>query len=406
MPNDAVAPVKTPPAAVDLRGTATFNFQKTYDASEGSELRTAISAALCDGDGGYCSEDSSDGGRCAPRRPCSFAIPSAPAATIALPLLRRYRLTLVRFVVRAEHKDSGKWVEVGEAQVCLGAMFEQCEMAEDLEDPEMDPRNGCPQWLKVQGEGDGLKEWGQGMFTSEPSGALLGVVNAMPVLEAIRKALQEGDADSESDAPSSQPSQSVSLPSCFLESSFRSKAEYEASLLLPDAERAAAEAAARRGLMPSAPPLRLPPDGGGDGGGGDDGGRGEGGDEGGGGEGDGGDGRGGDRGGRVEGGEDDGSGEGGDGGPDTICGELKPKDKVYFIGKNLTLPNGNKLRHGQQGEVVRQGAFPGDVEVLFPGNRDNVEVLLGLVRASHAVPPPALPPATDTTTPPSVVLSN
>lgn len=75
MPNDAVAPVKTPPAAVDLRGTATFNFQKTYDASEpeGSELRTAVSAALCDGDGGYCSEDSSDGGRCAP---CSFAIPS------------------------------------------------------------------------------------------------------------------------------------------------------------------------------------------------------------------------------------------------------------------------------------------------------------------------------------------
>ena len=310
-----------------------------------------------------------------------FCDPLAPAATIALPLLRRYRLTLVRFVVRAEHKDSGKWVEVGEAQVCLGAMFGQCEMAEELEDPEMDPRNGCPQWLKVQGEGDGLKEWGQGMFTSEPSGALLGVVNAMPVLEAIRKALQEGDADSESDAPSSQPSQSVSLPSCFLESSFRSKAEYEASLLLPDAERAAAEAAARRGLMPSAPPLRLLPDGGGDGGGGDDGGRGEGGDEGGG-------------------------GEGGDGGPDTICGELKPKDKVYFIGKNLTLPNGNKLRHGQQGEVVRQGAFPGDVEVLFPGNRDNVEVLLGLVRASHAVPPPALPPATDTTTPPSVVLSN
>ena len=368
--------------------------------------------------------------------PVLFCDPLAPAATIALPLLRRYRLTLVRFVVRAEHKDSGKWVEVGEAQVCLGAMFGQCEMAEELEDPEMDPRNGCPQWLKVQGEGDGLKEWGQGMFTSEPSGALLGVVNAMPVLEAIRKALQEGDADSESDAgagsdagsprsaapqfapeseeaiwaarynPSSQPSQSVSLPSCFLESSFRSKAEYEASLLLPDAERAAAEAAAGRGLMPSAPPLRLLPDGGGDGGGGDDGGRGEGGDEGGGGEGGGDGGRGGDGGGCVEGGEDDGGGEGGDGGPDTICGELKPKDKVYFIGKNLTLPNGNKLRHGQQGEVVRQGAFPGDVEVLFPGNRDNVEVLLGLVRASHAVPPPALPPATDTTTPPSVVLSN
>ena len=349
------------------------------------------------------------------------AIPSAPAATIALPLLRRYRLTLVRFVVRAEHKDSGKWVEVGEAQVCLGAMFGQCEMAEELEDPEMDPRNGCPQWLKVQGEGDGLKEWGQGMFTSEPSGELLGVVNAMPVLEAIRKALQEGDADSESDAPSSQPSQSVSLPSCFLESSFRSKAEYEASLLLPDAERAAAEAAARRGLMPSAPPLRLLPDGGGDGGakavgrrwrrrwGGDDGDRGEGGDEGGGGEGDGGDGRGGDRGGRVEGGEDDGGCEGGDGGPDTICGELKPGDKVYFIGNIETLPNGNnpnQLRHGQQGEVVGQGAFAGDVLVLFAGNRDVLEVLFGLVRASHAVPPPALPPATDTTTPPSVVLSN
>ena len=62
---------------------------------------------------------------------------------------------------------------------------------------------------------------------------------------------------------------------------------------------------------------------------------------------------------------------------------------MYFIGNNYTLPNGNKLRHGQQGEVVSQGAFAGDVIVLFTGNRETFEVLFGLVRASHAVPPPA-----------------
>ena len=82
--------------------------------------------------------------------------------------------------------------------------------------------------------------------------------------------------------------------------------------------------------------------------------------------------------------------------PPPLAGEYKMSDPVWFLGKDQTTSNGDKLVHGQQGEVVgpgrRSDGKPG-VAVRFPGNKASIHCLLTEVRA--ASPPPSLPPDTD-----------
>ena len=62
-------------------------------------------------------------------------------------------------------------------------------------------------------------------------------------------------------------------------------------------------------------------------------------------------------------------------------------EKVFFTGASQTFPSGNKLVHGQQGEVM--GPASGDdgdkrVNVFFPGNMGNISCLLSEVRLWRA----------------------
>ena len=76
-------------------------------------------------------------------------------------------------------------------------------------------------------------------------------------------------------------------------------------------------------------------------------------------------------------------------------------EKVFNTGESHTYSSGNKLVHGQQGEVTGPGTGD-DVEthvcVRFPGNKGSVECYLTTVRrlraASAADPPRACAPHT------------
>ena len=70
-----------------------------------------------------------------------------------------------------------------------------------------------------------------------------------------------------------------------------------------------------------------------------------------------------------------------------LLGGYKVHDQVFFTGVNQTFPNGDKLVHGQQGEVSGPGT--GDevrthVAVRFPGNKGNVECPRTSVRRLRA----------------------
>ena len=85
---------------------------------------------------------------------------------------------------------------------------------------------------------------------------------------------------------------------------------------------------------------------------------------------------------------------------DTLPGGYKVGEKVFYTWSNHTFPSGNKLVHGQQGEVVEpatSGTHKGKgVKVLFPGNTKSFDCYLDSVRLLHAAaaatPPP--PPQT------------
>ena len=87
--------------------------------------------------------------------------------------------------------------------------------------------------------------------------------------------------------------------------------------------------------------------------------------------------------------------------PPPLPGGYKPGEKVFYTGRSKTFASGNKLVHGQQGEVT--GPATGEshkgngVAVLFPGNKGNVECDLTSVRRLRAARgcevPPARPPA-------------
>ena len=72
---------------------------------------------------------------------------------------------------------------------------------------------------------------------------------------------------------------------------------------------------------------------------------------------------------------------------------------MYYLGYSQTFPSGDKLVHGQQGEVVGPSIFESHkgkgVAVLFPGNKGNVNLPLFSVRrlrAAFACAPPAPAP--------------
>ena len=83
--------------------------------------------------------------------------------------------------------------------------------------------------------------------------------------------------------------------------------------------------------------------------------------------------------------------------PPPLPGGYKVDEKVFFTGPSQTFPSGNKVVHGQQGEVkgsaTNESVEGKGVDVLFPGNKGNTSCLLTQVRrlraASAATPPPA-----------------
>ena len=85
--------------------------------------------------------------------------------------------------------------------------------------------------------------------------------------------------------------------------------------------------------------------------------------------------------------------------PQPLPGGYKVGEKVFFRGTSQTVSTGDKVVHGQQGEVVGPATlerYKGKgVRVLFPGNKDSVLLLLTEVRRRRADPAaPAAPKPT------------
>ena len=82
--------------------------------------------------------------------------------------------------------------------------------------------------------------------------------------------------------------------------------------------------------------------------------------------------------------------------PPPLPGGYKVGEKVFFTGRSHTFPSGDKLVHGQQGEVTGPPTLANvkgkGVKVLFTGNKGNVDCDLSHVcrrRAASAAIPPA-----------------
>ena len=71
-----------------------------------------------------------------------------------------------------------------------------------------------------------------------------------------------------------------------------------------------------------------------------------------------------------------------------LPGRYKVGEKVFFTAANQTLPSGNKVVHGQQGEVTGPATLESHkgkgVDVLFPGNKGNISCYLTSVRRLKA----------------------
>ena len=81
----------------------------------------------------------------------------------------------------------------------------------------------------------------------------------------------------------------------------------------------------------------------------------------------------------------------------TLPGGYKVGDKVFYTGSSKTWDDGDKLVHGQQGEVTGPGTARKDgkecVAVLFHGNKDLINCSLTSarrLRAAHAANPHGL----------------
>ena len=81
--------------------------------------------------------------------------------------------------------------------------------------------------------------------------------------------------------------------------------------------------------------------------------------------------------------------------PPALPGGYTAGDTVFYTGASATWDDGDKLAHGQQGEVVGPGT--GDealmhVDVLFPGNKGSIECHVTEVRRLRAAPAAAPTP--------------
>ena len=62
-------------------------------------------------------------------------------------------------------------------------------------------------------------------------------------------------------------------------------------------------------------------------------------------------------------------------------------EKVFYTGSSQTLYSGDKVVHGQKGNVVGPGDATGKgVMVLFPGNKGSINLYLTDVRRPRAAP--------------------
>ena len=78
--------------------------------------------------------------------------------------------------------------------------------------------------------------------------------------------------------------------------------------------------------------------------------------------------------------------------PPPLPGGYKVGDKLFYTGASETVPSGEKLVHGQQGEVVGPATVETHkgkgVAVLFPGIKITIACYLGEVRHPRAAPQP------------------
>ena len=79
--------------------------------------------------------------------------------------------------------------------------------------------------------------------------------------------------------------------------------------------------------------------------------------------------------------------------PPPLPGGYKVGEKLYFIGASQTFESGNRLVHGEQGEVMgpETGANESKLLIKFPNNKGNIACTLDSLSRS---PPPPLPGAT------------
>ena len=76
--------------------------------------------------------------------------------------------------------------------------------------------------------------------------------------------------------------------------------------------------------------------------------------------------------------------------PPPLPGGYKLGEKVFYTGASKTVSTGDKLVHGQQGEVTgpatAEGYIGKGVRVLFPGNKESINCYLTSVRRLRAAP--------------------
>ena len=74
--------------------------------------------------------------------------------------------------------------------------------------------------------------------------------------------------------------------------------------------------------------------------------------------------------------------------PPPLPGGYAVGDRVFYTGASQTCPSGDKLTHGQPGEVKGPSSTKGDkgVAVMFPGNKGNIGCYL--TKLSRTPPPP------------------
>ena len=80
--------------------------------------------------------------------------------------------------------------------------------------------------------------------------------------------------------------------------------------------------------------------------------------------------------------------------PPPLPGGWKAMDPLYYKGESQTFDDGDKLVHGQQGEVAGSATLDGyvgkGVAVLFPGNKDAIDCYLTTAGPLLTYPVPSL----------------